>query len=169
MSYKSKSNIIYWWYVFLFLTSCTIEQRINLNEDGSANVRSSFDEEDQVLNFYKSDQIFNLSANDKEGIIFTIKTIDSLGNYLSPVFNKDFFQFKYNHDSLLILDGSGTAIRDNRKCCIYSIIEITSQKKIKSVYTKNKYVNKDDDRVIIRRSRRSFKSNDLNVVIVFDK
>ncbi len=154
----------------LYFSSCTASQKIFINKDGSANISSSVDEINQMENFYKSDQISKLFWDNKTGINFTIKTIDSLGNYLSPVFNKNIFEFKYKLDSLIIIQRNGDALKTDDGFCCHSQIEITSEQKIKSIQTKNLYIKQKKNKVVIQKSRRSFKKKErnLNLIIIFE-
>ena len=129
------------------------------------------DEPQQLETFYKSNLITKLSTEKMGGIKFTIKNIDSLGNYLSPVFSKDFFQFKYKQDTLTIIDGNGNPFKEDNWSCCHSYIEITSDKRIKNIHTENSFIKKRGDKITIHKTRKSFykKGKNTKLVIVFDK
>ncbi len=152
----------------ILLGGCTTTQIIYLKRDGSALVFSTEDTLNQMHTFYKSDQIKGLTLDDKIGIQFTIKSIDSLGNYLSPVFKQDHFHFKYFQDTLFAFESDGKAFLHD--FCSNSIIEIKSEMQISSILTKNKYVKQKGDKVIISKRAKKFKydSQNLNLQIVFD-
>lgn len=155
----------------ILLSSCTISQKIFIKLDGSADVISSEDEVNQIDDFYKSDQITNLSRGKKAEIIFTIKTIDSLGNYLSPLFEKNIFEFKYNEDTLSLTQSEGEVFKTAYKGGCNLIIEITAYKKIKSIQTQNLFVMQKGNKVVVQKSKHSFNKKDenINLIIVFEK
>jgi hypothetical protein len=149
--------------------NCTITQQISLNQNGSADIKPSPDVDNQVESgFYKSNEIYNLKES-KQCISFSIKTIDSLGNYLSPALNKNIFQFRYTQDTLFIIQQEGKVFTDIN-CNLF--IVITSERKIKYIQTQNSSVKlKKGNKIVIGKSRRSFKKREKNlrVVVVFDK
>jgi hypothetical protein len=168
---KFKARILFTGMV-LIIVGCSTTQQITLKQDGSATVTARELLEIVKGNFYKSDQISGLYWDKDSFIIYNVKNIDSVGNYLWHNFNKDFFQFKYTGDTLTITDGHGRAFKDSTGFyCWSSVIEITSDRKIKSVHTKNSFVKKRKNAVIINKSKRRFKLKRKNthVIIVFEK
>lgn len=152
------------------LSGCTIRQSVFLQQDGSAVIRASRDRISQDDDFYKSNQISNLDVNNKSEISFTIDPIDSLGNYLSPIFKKDVFEFRYNHDTLSIKQLSHDVFHDEYEICCRYILEINTYRKIKSIETKNPYIKRKDDNIIISRSKQSFMNSNgnLNFLIILE-
>ena len=149
--------------------SCTTQQLITINPDGTARIVTSEDQPGQFEIFYKSELITKKAYGPKDsGIAFTISNVDSLGNYLSPLFNKDYFQFRLNGDSLLIRDGQGNAFVQQMAGCCNSYIEIILNKKIKNISTKNNFVKQKENKIFIRKPKRYFGKveKQTNLVIV---
>ncbi|MDQ3112077.1 MAG: hypothetical protein M3R17_19505 [Bacteroidota bacterium] len=100
-----------------------------------------------------------------------MKSIDSLGNFLYPKFNKGFFRFRYNQDTLVITDGNGPPFSYTRKyaTCTFSI-NITPERKIKSIEKNQKFVKQKGNTIIITKSRNDFlrEGKDVRVVVVFE-
>ncbi len=148
-----------------FLTNCTTGQFITIRSDHSALVKVS----DDSASFYKSSVIKNYIST-KKSTQFTILNIDSLGNYLSPYFNKNYFKFQYSGDSLTFTDGYGQAFVDaNDKSCCHHQIELAFDRPIKSIRTKNKFVRLKKNKVTILKQRDKFSKENTAVTIYLDK
>lgn len=155
----------------LLFVSCVTTTEITLKKDGSAHVVST-DGYTYPVSFFKSDQISELTwTADSTKVSFNIKTIDSLGNYLYTDFEKNYFKFKYSQDTLTFTDGNTPTYRYKRYSCWTSAIRICSDQKIKSVKTKNSFVKKKKETVLITKHGPRFmkKKKDTHVVIVFEK
>lgn len=155
--------------MILLYSSCITTTEITLKQDGSAHVAFT-NGATLEKDFFKSDQVTDLTwTNDSANVSFNIKTIDSLGNYLYPDFEKNYFKFKYSNDTLTFTDGNTPTYRYKRYPCWTSYISITSEQKIKSVETKNRFVKKKKNVVIIEKAGRKFMKvkKDTKVVVVF--
>jgi hypothetical protein len=155
--------------IFCF-ASCLTVTEITLKQDGSAHVAFTNGGASLRKDFYKSDQITDLTwLDDSVNLSFNIKTIDSLGNYLYEDFEKNYFKFHYSNDTLTFTDGNTPTYRYKRYPCWMSEIRITSDQKIKSVETKNSFVKHKKNTVIIEKAGRKFKKKekDTKVVVVF--
>ncbi len=153
------------------LFNCTVHKNIYLKKDGSVLLNFSDDAASQWGNHYLNSQIENLSLNEKGEINFTMRAIDSLGNYLSPVFNNNIFKFDYRSDSLFIEQAGGEVFRKNYKQGVHLIIRVRSERRIKRVLTDNNYVKRKGSEILIKKSRASFNdaNENLKVCIVFEK
>lgn len=148
-----------------FLTNCTTGQFVTVRSDHSALVKVT----DNSASFYKSSVIKNYSVT-KENTQFIILNIDSLGNYLSPYFNKNYFKFKYSGDSITFTDGYGQAFVDiHDKSCCHQQIELTFDKPIKTIRTQNKFIRLKKNKVIISKKRKAFFKENTAVTIYLDK
>lgn len=145
----------------IFLTSCTTTQLVMVHSDHSALVTLTMDS----ASYYNSSVIKNYSAS-KERVQFTILNVDSLGNYLDPYFNKNYFKFQYSGDSLTFSDGFGQAFvyNDDKSCC-HQRIELTFDKPIKAIRTQNKFITHLENRVIISKRRKLFLKENTDVTI----
>ena len=177
--FHNNKSILLYFGILSAPTNCTTKQEIIVKKDGTASVITSadnaLDENYKLENdpFYKSNLITNLSwgGYKKFNVTFDITAIDSVGNYLSPVFNKNYFQFEYNQDTLTITDGNGSTFKEDNWYCCGSQIEITSERSIKNVQTKNSYIKHKKDKIVILKSKHEFrrKKKNMHLVIVFDK
>lgn len=168
----------------LLQTSCLINSEIKLQPDGSAHIYTGSVANCDSLNtkaqinacqdrFFSSSQISGLSwAPDSIHVEFSIKAIDSAGNYLGDYFNKDYLQFRYSHDTLTVTDGHGVPFKNGEKyrCCMF-FISITSDRKIKSVQTNNRFVKQKGNAVTIAKKGPRFYKEKKNtrVVIIYEK
>ena len=151
--------------VLCILTNCTTGHFVSVRSDHSALVKVT----DDSASFYKSPIIKNYSST-KEGTQFTILNIDSLGNYLSPFFSKDFFKFQYSADSITFSDGHGQAFKDpNDKTCCHQQLELTFDRPVKTIRTQNKFVKLRKNKVIILKRRKTFSKEKTSVTIYLDK
>ena len=165
---KMMRLLLYLFFV-IALSNCSISQKIYLKADGSATIFASEEETEEVKEFYNSDQITNLKWGSNGGINFNIKKIDSLGNYLSPAFNKNIFSFKLKDDSLFFIQNAGLVF-ENSDCILTSTIEILPERKIKEIQTSNDGIKQKNNRIIIKRSRKNFTNmlEKINLQIIFD-
>ena len=151
---------------FLTLASCTTTIYIEVKNDHTVSVRGLFDipllthsDSMQFNSYYKTDLVSNLFI-DKDGLInFTLKNIDSLGNYISPVFNKGYFKFKLQDDQLTIIDGHGKAFVGNDHSCCDIYLELCFEQNIKIVQTEDKVKTATANHLIITKWRRDFRKN----------
>ncbi len=166
----------------LQFTSCIMNTEINVRTNGSAGVTTSYVFLDTTTTmkqivayqetFFSSHEISGLSWDkDSQNVAFDIRTIDSLGNYMSNRFTKDYFQFRYHGDTLTFTESKNPALKKKHSmdCCLY-LITITSERKIKSVLANNSSVTQDGNSVIIKKKPRHLRKGkkQTEVVIVFE-
>jgi hypothetical protein len=156
--------------VICFLSNCTISHKLFIDDQGSAKVITTNDID---TFFYKSSEISIITAakGNNNLIEYSVKSIDSIGNYLSSIFNKNVIHFVYKNDSLLIYQSSFEVLKeefDDIFCCNL-VLEISSNRIISHVKTLNENVKFKKNKVIIRKTKKSFnyKNKILEVLIVF--
>lgn len=157
--------------LLFFSGGCVAVSEIALRQDGSAHVIVTNDYPRD--HFYESSEVYDLSRiNDSLSVAFNIRTIDSLGNYLYTGFDKNYFQFKYSQDTLVITTGNGPAFKERGYYFCFSFsIRITTDRKIKSFRSNRHAVKLKDNTIIISKSHRYFdrRGRNARVVIVFEK
>ncbi len=149
--------------------SCTTSQFIKVNSNRTADVSISFDN-DSIDPFYKSEIVKDFKIDGKDGPSFRILEIDSLGQYLSPLFNPSFFEIKYSNDSLTISDGHGEPFRIKSWECCAHIMTITSDRKISTVKKNGKPIKfkKQKNMVIISKNRKELYNSKTQFTIYFE-
>lgn len=166
----------------LHFAACIMNTEINIRTNGTAGVTTSYVIEDTLTTekqivayqktFFSSQEISGLSWDkDSQNVTYNIRTIDSVGNYMSNRFTKDYFQFRYHGDTLTFTESENTALKKKHSmdCCLY-FITITSERKIINVQSKGSSVKQDGNSVIIEKKPRHLRrgKKQTEVVIVFE-
>jgi len=135
-----------------FLANCGTSQEVTIHSDRSALVSICNDS----ASYYRSVVIKDYTST-KKLLQFTILEVDSLGNYLSPVFTKNYFKFRYAGDSLEYSDGYGDPFVPSapKACCGHRLV-LAFDKPIKSIKTKSKFVTLKKNKVIIVKDRKDY-------------
>ncbi len=171
---KETTKLIFAFFFALLLMNCTSNEFIYLRKDGTTELKTYTDPVYDYEEFYNTHRSSFISLRaDSIWIEFTIANIDSLGKYFPPIYGSETFVFKYRNDTLEVIQGIFSNEEEALDPGSHSYIEIHAERKIKHIITKNSYVKLDKrkNKVIIHRSRRSFRilEKNLNLVVIFDK
>jgi hypothetical protein len=171
---KETTNYICGFFFALLLTNCTSNEFIYLRKDGTTELKTFTDPLYDYEEFYNFNRAsFTSLRADSIWIEFTIANIDSLGKFFPPIYGSETFIFKYRSDTLEVMQGIFSNEEEALDPGSHSYIEILAERKIKHIITKNSYVKLDKrkNKVIIHRSRRSFRipEKNLNLLVIFEK
>ncbi len=138
------------------LSSCFVQQNINIRSDGSALINTQLGSDTSIITkYYRSNIIYNIDTNIyfRSSVQFEISNIDSIGQYL-PNPSPGFFRFRIDSNKLIITDGHTKAFKDDYPFCCTVDMQIKFDNDI-IVKSANRSARKDGKKsVLIKRTRR---------------
>jgi hypothetical protein len=167
-----KNGILQLFSLALFFMSCTATYNVTVHADHSATVQTIGLDSADLVRYSSSPMISGLDTNEA-GIVFKVNTVDSLGNYLSPL-QAGFIQFRMDSTSLTITEGNGNVFKENpagRACCHVSM-DIQFEQDVKAVNSPNtSAVVSDTNQIHISRDNKELRKgkDKLNVTVELGK
>lgn len=137
------------------LTSCQVGYYININQDGSTYVQTTpgYEWENTIERLDQSNVITSFDTIEGR-LYFKTKNIDSLGTFL-PILSRGYFQFNLKDSLLTIKETDTIPLRtEHSSCCSMNMTLKFSQDIRVLNESKGKFKVKNDNRIIISKTRR---------------